>query len=80
MSRSFSIARWLIGSIDATSYSSLGITGDCGGHNSTVILMQARSWNLLAVGEQWAASRGVRVGSLLGNRLYCWIHLSSPAR
>jgi iron complex transport system permease protein len=31
-----------------------------------LILSQARSWNLLAVGEQWAVSRGVRVGRLMG--------------
>src|SRR6202789_195487 len=66
MSRSFSIARWLIGSIDATSYSSLGILALVVVVTSSFILAQARSWNLLAVGERWAASRGVRVGNLLG--------------
>jgi iron complex transport system permease protein len=66
MSRSFSIARWLIGSIDATSYTSLAALTIVVFITSIVILSQARSWNLLAVGEQWAASRGVRVGSLLG--------------
>jgi iron complex transport system permease protein len=65
MSRSFSIARWLIGSIDATSYSSLGTLAAVALLASTLILTQARSWNLLAVGERWAASRGVRVASLL---------------
>ncbi len=65
MSRSFSIARWLIGSIDATSYLSLGVLAAVVLLASTLVLMQARSWNLLAVGERWAASRGVRVGSLL---------------
>ena len=66
MSRSFSIARWLIGSIDATSYSSLGVLAAVVFITSGFILSQARSWNLLAVGERWAASRGVRVGGLLG--------------
>jgi ABC-type Fe3+-siderophore transport system permease subunit len=66
MSRSFSIARWLIGSIDATSYGSLGILALVVVVTSSFILAQARSWNLLAVGERWAASRGVRVGNLLG--------------
>ena len=65
MSRSFSIARWLIGSIDATSYSSLGALAGVVFVTSIFILLQARSWNLLAVGERWAASRGVRVGTLL---------------
>jgi iron complex transport system permease protein len=66
MSRSFSIARWLIGSVDATSYRSLGVLAVVVAITSGVVMAQARSWNLLAVGERWAASRGVRVGSLLG--------------
>src|SRR5580658_3312783 len=65
MSRSFSIARWLIGSIDATSYGSLAALAIVVFLVSAMILAQARSWNLLAVGERWAASRGVRVGALL---------------
>jgi iron complex transport system permease protein len=66
MSRSFSIARWLIGSVDATSYGSLGAFSVVVFLTAIVILSQARSWNLLAVGERWAASRGVSVGTLLG--------------
>jgi iron complex transport system permease protein len=66
MSRSFSIARWLIGSVDATSYGSLGAFSVVVFLTAAVILSQARSWNLLAVGERWAASRGVGVGALLG--------------
>jgi iron complex transport system permease protein len=65
MSRSFSIARWLIGSIDATSYASLAVLATVVLLVSAMILTQARRWNLLAVGERWAASRGVRVGLLL---------------
>ena len=65
MSRSFSIARWLIGSIDSTSYGSLCALSLTVLILAVFIFSQSRSWNLLAVGEQWAASRGVRVGSLL---------------
>ena len=65
MSRSFSIARWLIGSIDATSYVSLAVLAIVVLPVSAMILWQARSWNLLAVGERWAASRGVGVEPLL---------------
>jgi iron complex transport system permease protein len=65
MSRSFSIVRWLIGSIDATSYSSLAVLAIVVFLVSAMIFSQARSWNLLAVGERWAASRGVHVGALL---------------
>jgi iron complex transport system permease protein len=67
LSRSFSIARWLVGSIDATGYSSLSILTIVVITAALFILSQAKSWNLLAVGEQWAASRGVRVGRLLGS-------------
>jgi iron complex transport system permease protein len=65
MSRSFSIARWLIGSIDATSYVSLAVLAIVVLPVSAMILSQARSWNLLAVGERWAASRGAGVEALL---------------
>jgi iron complex transport system permease protein len=64
MSRSFSIARWLIGSVDSTSYSSLCAFSLIVVIVAIVILLQSRSWNLLAVGEQWAASRGVQVEKL----------------
>ena len=65
MARSFSISRWLIGSVDSTSYGPLAV------FIAAVILMaggvirQAKGWNLLAVGEQWAATRGVRVSRLM---------------
>jgi iron complex transport system permease protein len=65
MSSSFSIAHWLIGSIDATSYTSLAVLASVVLGLGLYILTQARSWNLLAVGEQWAASRGVQVASVM---------------
>ncbi|NYF80053.1 FecCD family ABC transporter permease [Granulicella arctica] len=65
MSRTFSIARWLIGSVDSTSYTSLSVLSIVVLGLAALIMTQARSWNLLAVGEQWAASRGVRVPTLL---------------
>jgi iron complex transport system permease protein len=65
MSRSFSIARWLIGSVDSTSYSSLCALSLIVLIVAIIVCSQSRSWNLLAVGEQWSASRGVRVPSLL---------------
>jgi len=65
MSRSFSIAHWLIGSIDATSYASLAVLSLLVLILGSIILVQSRSWNLLAVGEQWAASRGVRITSVM---------------
>jgi iron complex transport system permease protein len=65
VSRSFSISRWLIGSIDATSYSSLSIFVCVVCITSVFVIFQAKSWNLLSVDEQWAASRGVKVQTLM---------------
>jgi iron complex transport system permease protein len=65
LTRSFSITRWLIGSIDSTSYTSLAVLTIVVSLVSMMILAQARNWNLLAVGERWAASRGVSVVRML---------------
>lgn len=65
MSRTFSIARWLIGSVDSTSFTSLCVLSVVVLVLAVLIVSQARSWNLLAVGDQWAASRGVHVPALL---------------
>jgi iron complex transport system permease protein len=65
VSRSFSISRWLIGSIDATSYPSLFVFVLVVSITTYFVIAQASAWNLLSVDEQWAASRGVSVNSLL---------------
>jgi iron complex transport system permease protein len=65
VSRSFSISRWLIGSVDATSFGSLGVFVTVVVATAIFVIAQARSWNLVSVDEQWAASRGVGVRSLL---------------
>jgi iron complex transport system permease protein len=65
VTRSFSISRWLIGSVDATSYGSLGVFALIVVVVSSLVIAQAKDWNLMAVDEQWAASRGVHVRSLL---------------
>lgn len=67
VTRSFSISRWLIGSVDATSYGSLGVFALIVIVVSLFVIAQAKDWNLMAVDEQWAASRGVRVRSVLLN-------------
>jgi iron complex transport system permease protein len=57
--RSFSITQWLLGSVDSVSYRALFLFGAVVLIASTVVITQARGWNLLAVGETWAGSRGV---------------------
>jgi iron complex transport system permease protein len=64
-SQSFAISRWLMGGLDAVEYSTLAwlaavVLPICG-----VVIWRARQWNLLAVGEDWAASRGVSTGALV---------------
>lgn len=58
-SQSFAITRWLMGGIDATAYPVLAGLGCVVLPAIATVFMKARDWNLVAVGEDWAASRGV---------------------
>jgi iron complex transport system permease protein len=62
--QSFSISRWLLGSIDSTDYSALGwlVTVVC--LASAVVMAQAKDWNLRAVDSSWASARGANVAQL----------------
>ena len=61
MSQSFAISRWLIGGLDAVSFSTLGVYAAAVVALGIAVVRQARHWNLLAVGESWAATRGANV-------------------
>ena len=63
-SQSFAISRWLMGGLDAVEYSTLGWLAAAILPVSVVVTMKARQWNLLAVGDDWAASRGVSTSYL----------------
>ncbi len=63
-SQSFAIARWLMGGIDAVEYSTIAWLAMVVVPVSMVVTLRARQWNLLSVGEEWAASRGVSTGAL----------------
>jgi ABC-type Fe3+-siderophore transport system permease subunit len=63
--QSFSIARWLIGSVDSTDYTTLGAFVAVIGLASLAVMRQAMQWNLMAVDPAWAATRGARVTQLL---------------
>lgn len=65
METSFAISRWLIGSLDAIDYGALTLYMASVVVLAVLIIRQARSWNLLAVGDAWAATRGVPVSKLL---------------
>jgi ABC-type Fe3+-siderophore transport system permease subunit len=63
--QSFSIARWLIGSVDSADYTTLGAFVAVTCLASLVVMRQATQWNLMAVDPSWAATRGARVTQLL---------------
>jgi iron complex transport system permease protein len=61
---SLAITRWLIGSLDAIPFTPLLVFMVVVSMISLVIVRQARSWTLLAIGDTWAATRGVEVRRL----------------
>jgi iron complex transport system permease protein len=65
MGQSFAIARWLIGSLNAIDYGPLTIYIAAVLVLSLRVMRRARAWNLIAVGEAWAATRGADVRRLL---------------
>jgi iron complex transport system permease protein len=77
--RSFSITQWLLGSVDSVSYTALSIFGAAMAAASFVLLRQARAWNLIAVGESWAASRGVDLQRIMLSGYICSSILTAGA-
>lgn len=59
-SQSLVITRWLMGGLDAVPLATLGWLALAIGAVCLFLCVQARDWNLMAVGEEWAAARGVR--------------------
>ena len=62
--KSFSISRWLIGSVDSVDYTALGSFVAVVVLAAAVVIHQAKAWNLMAVDPSWAATRGARVTQL----------------
>ena len=65
MSATFAIARWLIGSLDAIDYRPLMVFIALVSILALLIIGQARAWNLLALGDHWAATRGADVRGMM---------------
>lgn len=63
-SQSFVIQRWLMGGLDAVPYSTLAWLAATVVPVCILVTLRARQWNLLSVGDDWAASRGVSTGAL----------------
>ena len=77
--RSFSITQWLLGSVDSVSYRALFFFGIVVAVTSVVVISQAREWNLLAMGEPWAESRGVNLKRLTVTGYCCGSALTAGA-
>ena len=71
MSQSFAISRWLIGSLDAIEFSTLALYAVAVAIVGFVVMRQARQWNLVAIGEAWAATRGATVQRSLVTGYVC---------
>jgi iron complex transport system permease protein len=77
--RSFSITQWLLGSVDSVSYRALFVFAVLVAVTSMLVIAQARSWNLLAVGEHWAVARGVDLRRLMLKGYCCGSVLTAGA-
>jgi iron complex transport system permease protein len=62
--QSFSISRWLIGSLDSVDYTALSTFVAVVALAAALVIRQAKAWNLMAVDPSWAATRGARVTQL----------------
>jgi iron complex transport system permease protein len=78
LAESFSISRWMMGGMDAVEYSTLGWLALAILPAVAVVLMRGPSWNLMAVGEDWAAARGVSVRKLLLVGYFAGALLTAP--
>jgi iron complex transport system permease protein len=63
-SQSFAISRWLMGGIDAVDYPTIAWLGGTVVAVGIVVTLRAPQWNLLSIGDDWAASRGVSTSTL----------------
>jgi iron complex transport system permease protein len=65
ISHSFAISRWLIGGLDAVERPVLLVYVAIVLATGSLIVRRGRGWNLLAVGEAWAGTRGTDVRRML---------------
>ena len=64
-SKSFAVTTWLIGALDAFTPKALGIYAVVVLPLMAWVILKAPDWDLLSMGEAWAAGRGVPVRTLL---------------
>jgi iron complex transport system permease protein len=63
--QAFSIMRWLMGGIEVTDYSTITALAFVLLPACLLLFWYARQWNLLAVGEEFAAARGISTSRLM---------------
>src|SRR4051794_521542 len=63
--QSIAITQWLMGGIETTTWPTLAAVSAVVIAAAIYSFTQARNWNLLSVGEEWAAARGVSAGNLM---------------
>src|SRR5258708_27873309 len=64
-SQSFAISRWLMGGVDAVEYSTLAWLAIGVVPIWLLVIARSREWNLIAVGEEWASSRGLSTATYM---------------
>lgn len=77
--RSISVTHWLLGSLDSIRYSALTVFAVVASLMAAILLSRAKHWNLLMVGEDWAATRGVDPQRLLRLGFVCGSVLTATA-
>ncbi|MDX2270217.1 MAG: iron ABC transporter permease [Bryobacter sp.] len=65
MGRSLVVTRWLMGGLDSVETTTLGILALMVLPAVGLVLWRAGDWNLLAVGAEWAAAKGIEVKTSL---------------
>lgn len=63
--QTFAIVRWLMGGLETTGYAVLAWLAVATVPALVYAFLHARDWNVMAVGEDWAAARGVSVRRLM---------------
>lgn len=64
LGQSFVITRWLMGGIEPVQARTLALVAAVVLTGAALATVHAKDWNLLSIGEDWAAARGVPVGPL----------------
>jgi iron complex transport system permease protein len=59
LGRSLAITRWLMGGVDSVEYRTLALLALFVFPATALLFWRARDWNLLAVGRDWAAAKGL---------------------